>query len=30
MEWVRGVLAADPTTGSPLLLAVLPDTAAVR
>lgn len=30
MEWIRKVLAADPATGSPLLLAVLPDTAAVR
>jgi AcrR family transcriptional regulator len=30
MEWIRGMLAAEPTTGSPLLLAVLPDTAAVR
>jgi AcrR family transcriptional regulator len=30
MEWIRRVLAADPTTGSPMLLAVLPDTAAVR
>ena len=30
MEWIRKVLTADPATGSPLLLAVLPDTAAVR
>ncbi|GAB3451657.1 TetR/AcrR family transcriptional regulator [Actinophytocola sediminis] len=30
MEWIRGVLAVDPATGCPLLLAVLPDTAAVR
>ena len=30
MAWIRRVLAADPATGSPLLLAVLPDTAAVR
>jgi AcrR family transcriptional regulator len=30
MAWIRGMLAADPSTGSPLLLAVLPDTAAVR
>ncbi|WP_199443653.1 TetR/AcrR family transcriptional regulator [Umezawaea beigongshangensis] len=30
VEWVRRVLAADPSTGGPLLLAVLPDTAAVR
>lgn len=30
MEWIHRTLAADPATGSPLLLAVLPDTAAVR
>lgn len=30
MAWIRQVLAADPSAGSPLLLAVLPDTAAVR
>jgi AcrR family transcriptional regulator len=30
MTWIRDILAADPTAGSPLLLAVLPDTAAVR
>lgn len=30
MAWIRQVLAADPTGASPLLLAVLPDTAAVR
>jgi hypothetical protein len=30
MEWIRQLLAAEPSTGSSLLLAVLPDTAAVR
>lgn len=30
MEWIRQMMAAEPGTGSPLLLAVLPDTAAVR
>jgi AcrR family transcriptional regulator len=30
MEWIHRTLAADPATGAPLLLAVLPDTAAVR
>jgi AcrR family transcriptional regulator len=30
MEWIRRMLAADPSSGTPLLLAVLPDTAAVR
>ncbi|PRX46673.1 TetR family transcriptional regulator [Prauserella shujinwangii] len=30
MEWVRRVLAAERQEGDPLLLAVLPDTAAVR
>lgn len=30
MEWIRRLLTAEPTTGEPLLLAVLPDTAAVR
>jgi AcrR family transcriptional regulator len=30
MEWIHRMLAADQTTGSQLLLAVLPDTAAVR
>lgn len=30
MEWIHRMLATDPSTGSQLLLAVLPDTAAVR
>jgi AcrR family transcriptional regulator len=30
MEWIRRTLATDPDTGTPMLLAVLPDTAAVR
>jgi hypothetical protein len=30
MEWIHRMLAADPSTGSQLLVAVLPDTAAVR
>ncbi len=30
MEWIRRTLATDPAAGSPMLLAVLPDTAAVR
>ena len=30
MEWIHRMLAADPPAGSQLLLAVLPDTAAVR
>lgn len=30
MEWIHRMLAANQTTGSQLLLAVLPDTAAVR
>lgn len=30
MAWIRRMLSTDPAAGSPLLLAVLPDTAAVR
>lgn len=30
MEWIHRMLATDPATGSQVLLAVLPDTAAVR
>ncbi|QFU91826.1 TetR/AcrR family transcriptional regulator [Amycolatopsis sp. YIM 10] len=30
MEWIHRMLAADPATGSSFVLAVLPDTAAVR
>lgn len=30
MEWIRQLLAGDPNTASPLILAVLPDTPSVR
>jgi AcrR family transcriptional regulator len=30
LEWIRQLLAGDPNTASPLLVAVLPDTASVR
>ncbi|MFC5957786.1 hypothetical protein ACFP51_25965 [Streptomyces pratens] len=30
MEWIRRMLAEEPAAGSPLLFAVLPDTAAAR
>nr|WP_028851569.1 hypothetical protein [Thermocrispum municipale] len=30
LEWIRQLLAGDPNTASPLLVAALPDTASVR